>query len=100
RRKMQRSLLVLNVPDAASVKTLTHLPKEWDCYPYLSATAQLGSQWLQEQQSLLLRVPSAVTSGVAPDLWQYNVLANPQHPEFNKVSIDRIIPWLPDSRLL
>ncbi|MCF6239419.1 MAG: RES family NAD+ phosphorylase, partial [Candidatus Marinimicrobia bacterium] len=100
RRKMKRALLVLNVPDDASVETVTNLPESWNTYPYLSATACLGSQWIQERRSLLLRVPSAVTSGVAPDLWQYNVLANPLHPEFSKVLIDRITPWHPDARLL
>lgn len=100
RRKMKRSLLVLNVPDDASMETITNLQDGWDSYPYLSATASLGSQWIKERRSLLLRVPSAVTSGVATDLWQYNVLANPLHPEFSKVSIDRITPWHPDTRLL
>lgn len=100
RRKMKRSLLVLNIPDDASVETITNLPDGWDTYPYISATANFGSQWVQEGRSLLLRVPSAATSGVAPDLWQYNVLANPLHPEFSKVSIDRITPWNPDTRLL
>lgn len=100
RRKIARSLLVFNVPDDASTETVTVLPKGWDGYPYLATTAALGSLWIKEQRSLLLRVPSAVTSGTDVDLWQYNVLANPLHPEFKNVEIDRIIPWNPDTRLL
>jgi RES domain-containing protein len=100
RRKMKRSLLVLNVPDDASVETVTHLPSGWDCYPTISATADIGSQWIGKQRSLLFRVPSAVTSWADADLWQYNVLANPLHPEFKNVKIDRIIALHPDTRLL
>lgn len=100
RRKLKRSLLVLNVPEHASLETITTLPKSWNDYPSIAATAQIGSLWIREKRSLLLRVPSAVTSGTEPDLWSYNVLVNPYHPEFKDVVVDRVIPWHPDTRLL
>ena len=100
RRKIERSLLVLNIPENASTETVVTLPQGWAGYPPLAATAEIGSLWIKEQRSLLLRVPSAVTSGTDPDLWQYNVLANPHHPEFKNVVVDRVLPWHPDTRLL
>ena len=100
RRKVKRSLLVLNVPEHASLETITKLPPNWDAYPPVADTAQIGSLWIKEERSLLLRVPSAVTSGTDPDLWNYNILVNPSHPEFKDVEVDRIIPWHPDTRLL
>lgn len=100
RRKIDRSLLVLYVPDDASIESLVDLPDGWDSYPYIDGTAEIGSRWIVECRTLLLRVPSATTSGVNQDLWQYNVLLNPNHPEFKNVRIERIEPWRPDSRLL
>ena len=99
RRKMDRSLLVLSIPNSASVETIVDLPKDWNIYPPLASTTDIGSLWIKENRSLLLRVPSAVTSGVDIDLWQYNVLINPLHPEFPSVIIDRVVLWHPDGRM-
>jgi RES domain-containing protein len=100
RRKLDRSLLVLNVPDASSIETLVDLPDGWEGYPHIDGTAEIGSKWIVECRTLLLRVPSAITAGVSEDLWKYNVLMNPKHPEFANVKIERIERWRPDSRLL
>ncbi len=100
RRKLDRSLLVLSAPDDSSIETIVDLPEGWENYPYPDETAEIGSRWIVACRTLLLRVPSAITSGVNQDLWQYNVLMNPNHPEFANVKIERIQPWRPDSRLL
>jgi RES domain-containing protein len=100
RRKMDRSLLVLSAPDDSSSETLTDLPNDWHVYPNPSATAKVGSLWIKEKRSLLLRVPSSITAQFEPDLWQYNVLVNPNHPDFYKITVDRLVEWQPDKRLL
>ncbi len=96
---MDRALLVLAAPDDSSSETLTDLPADWHAYPNPSATAEAGSQWLKEKRSLLLRVPSAVTAHMDQDLWQYNVLVNPSHPDFHKITVNRLVEWQPDKRL-
>jgi RES domain-containing protein len=100
RRKMERSLLVLSAPDDSCSETLTDLPADWHVYPYPAATANVGSQWIKEKRSLLLKVPSSVTAQLDQDLWQYNVLVNPNHPDFHKITVNRLIKWQPDKRLL
>jgi RES domain-containing protein len=55
------------------------LPPDWA--DDLGVTQSLGDQWLSEERSLLLEVPSAL----APETW--NVLVNPRHKEANLLKI-------------
>lgn len=56
-------------------------------------TRFIGDSYLQEKSSLLLRVPSAII----PE--ETNVLINPLHKDFRKVSIREANPFAFDSRL-
>ena len=96
---MDRSILILDVPNTASIETLSSLPADWFLYPAPDPVVELGTNWIREKRSLLLRVPSAITGRIDGALWQYNVLINPAHPEFKTVEIEKIVQWEPDSRL-
>ncbi|WP_304526791.1 RES family NAD+ phosphorylase [Halomonas sp. I5-271120] len=70
------------------------LPADWRTEPAPPSTAEIGDDWLEEQSSLALAVPSVV----APR--ETNFLLNPEHPAF-QVLADGVkeVDFSPDSRL-
>lgn len=57
------------------------------------ASRQYGERWLMEKRSLILLVPSLVARP------ERNVLINPLHEDFHKITCDLAIPVYWDSRL-
>ncbi|WP_461041930.1 RES family NAD+ phosphorylase [Spirosoma harenae] len=54
-----------------------------------------GSSWYTNQESLLLKVPSAII------IYEYNYLINTEHPDFRQhVQLVRTEDYFRDSRLL
>ncbi len=66
------SLLKLNVAD---------LPADWNTFPHPSSTQIIGDKFVAENKYCVLQIPSSVTQG------DYNLLINPNHPDFKKVKI-------------
>ena len=90
-------VMVISIADEENLFThllQTNLPKEWRsmvAYPTLQA---LGSEWYQNNRSLVLKVPSAVIPK------EYNFIINTKHPEFvGKVSLVRTEDYFWDDRL-
>lgn len=69
------------------------LPENWDGYPFPGALKKIGTEWLLSMETLLLRVPAVSV----PE--SFNVLINPLHPEFKKVTLQKVIDYYPDIRL-
>ncbi|WP_293173858.1 RES family NAD+ phosphorylase [Oceanithermus sp.] len=69
------------------------LPDDWRAFPYPPSTQKIGTLWHREAPSVGLRVPSVLI----PET--YNVLLNPEHPEFHRVTIDGPYPLAVDGRL-
>lgn len=67
--------------------------ENWKERPYRAEVRIFGDQWAMEQQSLALRVPSAVCPS------EYNVLINTAHPDFREVVVENIAPLQYDTRL-
>ena len=71
------------------------LPGTWrnlSAYPTLQ---QIGSDWYESKETLILKVPSAVIQ------YEYNFMINMRHPDFNdKVKLVRIENYFWDNRLL
>ena len=90
------SVATIVVPDEASVEqfSLRKLPGDWNRFPSPSRLADLGTDWVRRNESLLLRVPSAVVDD------EFNVLINPAHPEMSAVRITDVRPYAFDERLL
>lgn len=91
-------VMIISIADEEGL--FTHLlqkdlPKNWRsmiAYPELQ---QLGSNWYQGNQSLVLRVPSAVIPR------EYNYIINVNHPDFKgKVSLVRTEDYFWDERLI
>ena len=83
------------IPAGASIEELavTDLPKNWRDYPAPTKLQEMGSRWIQEQRSLLLLVPSAVT----PE--EVNALLNPVHPEIATIADIKSKPFHFDPRM-
>ncbi len=89
------SLRELELPENVSIQDVpvTTLPLDWKTSPPLDATMKIGSDWLQAENSLLLKVPSVNVEH------ESNILINPNHPEFKKVKALPPQPFLFDARL-
>ncbi|MEQ1529302.1 MAG: RES domain-containing protein [Methylococcales bacterium] len=74
----------VDIPDQEIAITqvfATDLPSDWrEAYPPLSCQL-VGSQWLSQTQTAVLRVPSAIIPQ------EQNFILNPAHPDFSKLSI-------------
>ncbi|MES2429705.1 MAG: RES family NAD+ phosphorylase [Bacteroidota bacterium] len=68
-----------------------NLKKDWKNDPDL--TKFIGDEFLKQNKSLIIKVPSAVIQE------EYNYLVNPLHPDFKKIKIIKTKSFWPDSRL-
>lgn len=70
------------------------LPAEWRHSPPPPSTQRIGDRWAEEQDSVILRVPSSIV----PD--ECNYLINPAHPDFARIEIATPEELSSDPRLL
>jgi len=75
------------------VETVPPPRKSWRTYPPGSVTQSIGSRWVKENRSAILRVPSVVI----PE--EFNLLLNPRPPDFRKIVISAPAPFRFDPRL-
>ena len=88
-------LLTIELPNDIMPETVDihDLPKDWGDFPYTKGLVAITKRWIDQNQSLLLKVPSAQASG------EYNVLINPQHQDVAKIKIISTAPIKFDQRL-
>jgi len=81
-------LTTIEVPDKASVTHVLEkdLPKGWSDDPGPDDVREIGDKWLREGNTLLLRIPSAVSPH------EFNYLINPAHREMARVKVVRVEP--------
>lgn len=74
--------VTVDAPDDGIITlSASALPAGWDVRdsePLVSRA--IGDRWLESEVSLALQIPSVVIAG------QYNVLINPRHPDFDRVT--------------
>ena len=91
-------VMIISVADEDHFVRQVHigdLPADWRTISAYSTLQQIGSDWYTRQESLLLKVPSAVI------IQECNYLINTTHPEFNKkVTLVRTEDYFWDARLL
>jgi RES domain-containing protein len=79
-------LYIAEVPDhLVEELPATALPADWRSIFPSSSTQRLGKHWLASRSAVGLLVPSILITGTAPEV--KNCLVNPQHPDFNKVTL-------------
>ena len=86
-------MVQLEVPAGLVVERVARgrLPTDWRLPD--SSCAEIGSKWARSGRSVGLEVPSIVVDG------DWNVLLNPHHPDFAKVTIVAQQPWHYDARM-
>lgn len=88
-------ILEVQVPDDLVITVNeADLPDGWDRKddePLIART--IGDHWLASQASAALRIPSSVIPQ------EYNVLLNPAHPEFSKITYDDPLDFPFDPRI-
>jgi RES domain-containing protein len=87
-------MLTIEAPDDFLEIPENILPDNWNEYPEQHIVKQIGNSFLQRNEHLLLKVPSALV----PE--EFNYLLNPLHPKAGKVKIIKKVPFNFDSRLL
>lgn len=89
-----RLLLTFEIPNDG-VRDLheADLPQGWDRLPYCDLVRLVGDEWIEEGDSLALRVPSVVAR------YDHNILVNPAHPRFHEVQLVTVEPLALDARL-
>lgn len=94
---LNRYLVEVTIPDpvwmAAQRESQASLPIGWDAEPASLTSIDFGANWLINNTSALLVLPSAIV----PE--EFNVLINPAHPGTLGITCRKIRQWLYDPRL-
>ncbi len=69
------------------------LPSDWNSHPVSPSTKAIGDRWAHEKRSCVLKVPSVVIPK------EHNYLLNPNHPDFETVTIGEPMSFRFDPRL-
>jgi len=90
------SIASIEIPNLIKRKDVLagNLPKDWRDYPSPPDLAEIGTKWALLNETLLLRVPSAVVEN------EFNILINPRHPNMKRITISKIEQFRFDKRLL
>ena len=85
----------VDIPDAIRVDRIetTLLPQNWQQRPYPTKLQEVGDQWLESRTTVCLLVPSVVI----PE--EYNLLVNPQHPDFTVLAFHEPTAFVFDPRM-
>jgi len=70
------------------------LPPKWRVYPPPAETREIGDQWVREQRSAVLALPSVISPA------DTNFLLNPEHADFKRIRIASPIDFEFDPRLV
>ena len=94
---ISRSLLAVPIEIPDSVTKIEVLPanlkKGWDSSPPPDFTKDLGTRWVHEGKSAILRVPSAVIQN------EFNLVINLNHPDLGKIVAGDARPFSLDDRV-
>jgi RES domain-containing protein len=88
-------ILLIEVPDTTLITEIKKesLQKNWNDYTNYNYCRKFGDEWLSENSTLILKVPSAII----PE--ENNYLINPNHKDFKRVKIIRTDNFAFDKRL-
>jgi RES domain-containing protein len=88
-------MMTIHIPDDISITKLNNsdLPIDWNKFPHPSITQSIGDKFISEKLFCVLQIPSAVTEG------DFNLLINPNHPEFKRIKIIDSKKFIFDQRL-
>lgn len=85
--------LVSTTIDKKQIKEVEVYPSGWRNSPALSETQDIGNNWYDQNQSLILKVKSSIV----PEAFNY--LINATHPDFQKLTVSPAVEYDLDPRL-
>lgn len=95
--RLARTLLKIpvEVPEGLRMAEISagNLNKDWRASPPSNITRDIGTKWVEEGKSAVLRVPSAII----PE--EYNLVLNPKHKDFGKILIGETQRFVLDERM-
>ncbi len=95
--KLTKSLIAIPMDIHHSLKiaeiSIKDLDPDWRTSPPSNSSKDIGTEWVQNETSSILRVPSAVIPN------EYNLVLNPVHIEFKKIKIGKPRPFTFDERI-
>lgn len=86
-------LVEIEIPPKTELLEITELPSNWNAFPHVESTRDIGDRFITESKYLACKVPSAVVQK------EWNILINPYHDDFKKVKIVNTDPFQLDRRL-
>ncbi|NJO88229.1 MAG: RES family NAD+ phosphorylase [Chloroflexia bacterium] len=88
-------MITIFIPDDTSIKEVPEsaLPLDWKDFPHPVSTQKFGDEFVLENKSCILKIPSVVTQG------DFNFLINPNHKEFENIRILEITKFPFDKRI-
>lgn len=84
--------VVVDIPASIKIEEVQELPKNWTSFKGQSRTKFIGDTWVRSRKSCVMKVPSAII----PE--ESNYLLNPNHSDFNQLSIIKTEDFLFDQR--
>jgi RES domain-containing protein len=88
-------LIEIEIPENINIKVLEKevLEADWNSIPHSESTQLIGDEFLDENQFLVLKVPSAIVPQ------EHNFILNPNHKNFSLIKITAIEKFTFDNRL-
>lgn len=88
-------MLTIRIPDEVAIKSISEaeLPVDWKDFPHPPSTQVIGRDFVLENEYCALIIPSVVTQG------DHNILINPHHKDFGKISVTKIEAFPFDKRI-
>lgn len=88
-------VMTIEIPDDIRIIQLDikKLPADWTEFQNMPLTQTIGADWIQDQKSAVLKVPSSIISA------EYNYLINPLHPDFKSIKLLKSEVFIFDRRI-
>jgi RES domain-containing protein len=93
----QYKLLIISISDESLIKEtdIRDLPENWKSIEAYVELQEIGSKWYQSNESLVLKVPSAIIPQ------EYNYIINTKHPLFaTHIILKEVDDFVWDNRLI
>ncbi|MEO7316555.1 MAG: RES family NAD+ phosphorylase [Ginsengibacter sp.] len=88
-------MLTIHIPNDIEIKEIFEidLQEDWKEFPHPVCTQKIGNDFVSEKLFCVLKLPSVVTQG------DYNFLINPNHKDFNKITVTKMDKFPFDNRI-
>ncbi|PWK71429.1 RES domain-containing protein [Mucilaginibacter oryzae] len=89
------NVMTIEVPDNLKITTinLNTLKPDWSNFNQMRFTQTIGENWIKEQKTAILAVPSSIIEE------EFNYLLNPKHQDFGAIKLIRSVPFVFDQRI-